>query len=84
MTYTTRPAPQTTSSDPDAPAPGLDSVTGVLERITYHNEENGYTVARLAVEGERDLVTIVGSFSNPIVGEMLVCEGRWSAHRDQD
>ena len=82
MTYTTRPAPQTTSSDPDAPAPGLDSVTGVLERITYHNEENGYTVARLAVEGERDLVTIVGSFSNPIVGEMLVCEGRWSAHRE--
>ncbi len=82
MTYTTRPAPQTTSSDPDVPAPGLDSVTGVLERITYHNEENGYTVARLAVEGERDLVTIVGSFSNPIVGEMLVCEGRWSAHRE--
>jgi exodeoxyribonuclease V alpha subunit len=60
----------------------LDSLTGILERVTFHNEENGYTVARLAVEGQRDLVTIVGSFSNPIVGECLYCEGRWSAHRE--
>ena len=60
----------------------LDVVTGVLERVTYHNEENGYTVARLAVEGARDLVTVVGNFSNPIVGEMLVCEGSWTAHRE--
>ena len=60
----------------------LDVVTGVLERVTYHNEENGYTVARLAVEGARDLITVVGNFSNPIVGEMLVCEGSWTAHRE--
>ena len=60
----------------------MDMVTGVLERVTYHNEENGYTVARLAVEGARDLVTVVGNFSNPIVGEMLVCEGNWTAHRE--
>ena len=60
----------------------MEMVTGVLERVTYHNEENGYTVARLAVEGARDLVTVVGSFSNPIVGEMLVCEGTWTAHRE--
>jgi exodeoxyribonuclease V alpha subunit len=60
----------------------LDSLTGILERITFHNEENGYTVARVAVEGARDLVTIVGNFSNPIVGECLCCEGRWVAHRE--
>ncbi len=58
------------------------SVTGVLERVTYHNEENGYTVARLAVEGARDLLTIVGNFSNPVVGEQLVCEGQWTSHRE--
>lgn len=62
--------------------PFQDSLTGVLERVTYHNEENGYTVARLAVEGARDLVTIVGSFSNPVVGEQLFLEGRWTAHRE--
>lgn len=59
-----------------------DIVTGVLERVTFHNEENGYTIGRLAVEGARDLVTVVGSFTNPIVGEMLVCEGKWTAHRE--
>jgi exodeoxyribonuclease V alpha subunit len=60
----------------------LETITGVLERVTYHNEENGYTVARLAVEGARDLVTIVGNFSNPVVGEQLFCEGKWVAHRE--
>lgn len=59
-----------------------DTVTGVLERLTYHNEENGYTVARLAVEGARDLVTVVGTFGNPVVGESIFCEGQWIAHRE--
>ncbi len=59
-----------------------DTLHGVLERLTYHNEENGYTVARLAVEGAQDLITLVGSFSSPVVGEGLVCEGRWVAHRE--
>lgn len=54
----------------------------MLERITYHNEENGYTVGRLAMEGARDLITIVGNFSNPVVGEQLFCEGQWAAHRE--
>src|ERR1051326_3404621 len=60
----------------------LETLTGVLERVTYHNEENGYTVGRLAVEGARDLITIVGNFSNPVVGEQLFCEGKWAVHRE--
>lgn len=60
----------------------LEALIGVLERVTYHNEENGYTVGRLAVEGARDLVTLIGNFSNPVVGEQLTCEGRWTAHRE--
>ncbi len=58
-----------------------DSITGILERVTFHNEDNGYTVARLAVEGARDLVTIIGTFSNPVVGECLFCQGEWAAHK---
>src|SRR5690348_268467 len=79
--HTTQPD---TAPDQGRPAynPFTDTLTGVLERITYHNEENGYTVGRLAVEGARDLVTIVGNFSNPVVGEQLVCEGKWTAHRE--
>lgn len=72
--------PQT--GPPPSQNPLNDTLTGVLERVTYHNEENGYTVGRLAIEGARDLVTVVGSFSNPIVGEMLICEGKWTAHRE--
>src|SRR5580700_6763992 len=68
-----------TSPQPTQPE---QSITGILERVTYHNEENGYTVGRLAVEGARDLITVVGSFTNPIVGEMLVCEGQWVANRE--
>jgi exodeoxyribonuclease V alpha subunit len=60
----------------------MDTLSGVLERLTYHNEENGYTVGRLAVEGARDLVTIVGNFSNPVVGEQFYLEGNWTAHRE--
>ena len=60
----------------------MDTLSGVLERLTYHNEENGYTVGRIAVEDARDLVTIVGSFSNPVVGEQFYLEGSWTAHRE--
>jgi exodeoxyribonuclease V alpha subunit len=74
--------PPRTLDAPGAYNPGAATVTGVLERVTYHNEDNGYTVARLAVEGSRDLLTIVGNFSNPVVGEQIVCEGAWTAHRE--
>jgi exodeoxyribonuclease V alpha subunit len=77
--YTTSGTPATSHQPPTT---SWDTLSGVLERLTYHNEENGYTVGRVAVEGARDLITIVGNFSNPVVGEQLFLEGRWSAHRE--
>jgi exodeoxyribonuclease V alpha subunit len=59
---------------------GTDQVRGLIERITFHNAENGYTIAKLMPERGRDLVTIIGTFTNPVVGESLVCEGTWSRH----
>ncbi|MFJ1611846.1 ATP-dependent RecD-like DNA helicase [Streptomyces sp. NPDC088251] len=54
---------------------------GVLERITYANEENGYTVARVDTgRGANDLLTVVGSLLGAQVGESLRMEGRWSSH----
>jgi hypothetical protein len=41
----------------------LATLEVVLERITYANEENGYTVARVAVRGSADLTTVVGTAS---------------------
>lgn len=60
----------------------LESLEGVIERVTYHNDENGYTVARLTVDGMRDLVTVVGGFGNPTAGESVRLFGRWTSHRE--
>ncbi|MFG2403973.1 ATP-dependent RecD-like DNA helicase [Streptomyces brevispora] len=54
---------------------------GVLERITYANEENGYTVARVDTgRGANDLLTVVGSLLGAQPGESLRMEGRWGSH----
>jgi len=59
-----------------------DTIEGVIERITFHAEETGYTVARVAVPGERDLITAVGAMGSPIVGESVRLHGRWGKHRE--
>ncbi len=43
--------------------PAIESLQGVVERITFHSEESGYTVARLKAPRMSDLVTIVGNFA---------------------
>ncbi|WP_377271379.1 ATP-dependent RecD-like DNA helicase [Peterkaempfera sp. SMS 1(5)a] len=59
----------------------LAEVTGVLERITYANEETGYTVARVDTgRGAGDLLTVVGALLGAQVGESLRLHGRWGSH----
>ncbi|MEO3750058.1 ATP-dependent RecD-like DNA helicase [Streptomyces sp. B6B3] len=53
---------------------------GVLERITYANAENGYTVARVDTGRGGDLLTVVGSLLGAQVGESLRMTGRWGSH----
>ncbi|CAM5536814.1 ATP-dependent RecD-like DNA helicase [Streptomyces hirsutus] len=71
-------------SNQSAAAPGerrLATLEGVLERITYANEENGYTVARVDTgRGAADLLTVVGALLGAQVGESLRMEGRWGSH----
>ena len=53
----------------------------VLERITYANEETGYTIARVATEPSvRDLLTVVGALLGAQPGESLRLVGRWGSH----
>jgi exodeoxyribonuclease V alpha subunit len=60
---------------------GVAVVEGVLERITYANEESGYTVARVDTgRGGNDLLTVVGSLLGAQPGESLRMEGRWGSH----
>ena len=49
----------------------------VVERITYQNPENGYTVLKCAVKNEKDLVTVVGNLLDVSVGSVLLIDGNW-------
>ncbi|MBE9044886.1 ATP-dependent RecD-like DNA helicase [Pleurocapsales cyanobacterium LEGE 10410] len=66
-----------TSSTATAP---LSTLTGVIERITFHSEESGYTVARLNTGNVKQLITVVGSFANIQAGQTLQLQGTWTEH----
>jgi len=53
---------------------------GVVERIVFANEENGYTVLRLQVPGKRDWTTVVGNLPSVTCGETLRLSGHWAFH----
>ena len=55
------------------------TLQGTLERVVFHNEDNGYTVFRLRPDGkdELDLVTVVGHMGSPQPGASLRVTGRW-------
>src|SRR5262249_6655831 len=53
---------------------------GVLLSITFRNEENGYTVARVEAAGHRAPITVVGSLPGLEPGDALALAGRWVTH----
>ena len=57
-----------------------DELAGLVDRVTYHDQQSGYTVAKLFVEGQEELVTVVGHFNQLAAGEALRLEGRWTQH----
>jgi exodeoxyribonuclease V alpha subunit len=70
------------SPAPVRPAgPGTAVLDAVLERVTYANEETGYTVARVTSPGSDGLVTVVGPLLGAQPGERLRLEGRWRSHQ---
>jgi exodeoxyribonuclease V alpha subunit len=52
-------------------------IHGLLERISYHNEENDFVVAKLRERDKRELTTIVGNLSGINPGESLKLAGKW-------
>ncbi len=59
----------------------MESISGIVEKITYANEENGYTVAQISVKETEELVTVVGIMPLLSVGELIRIEGEWTLHR---
>ncbi len=58
----------------------MEQLVGSVERITFRNEENFYSVVRLRCQGQRDLVTAVGTFPQLTIGETLQMQGEWILH----
>jgi exodeoxyribonuclease V alpha subunit len=88
------PVPDPKNISPQKPSPetqgaNLKSLAGVIERLTFQNEENGYTVARFLPDhkdgkatptnarGQDQLITLVGSMPGVVAGEALEVSGFW-------
>src|SRR5688572_1490456 len=56
-------------------------IAGVVERVTFHNTENGFCVLRIKARGHRDLVTVVGHSAAIAVGEWTTATGEWTNDR---
>ncbi len=52
-----------------------------VERVTYYNEENNYTIAKVKIEGRNSQVTVVGTLYSVVPGEVLRLKGSWEVHR---
>ena len=60
------------------PEPSAQEVlAGLVERVTYHNAENGFCVLRAKARGHRDIVTVVGHAATIAAGEWITASGEW-------
>ena len=53
-------------------------LAGLVERVTFHNSENGFCVLRIKARGHRDLVTVVGHAATISAGEWVTASGDWT------
>src|SRR6202167_5054129 len=56
-------------------------LAGLIERVTYHNAENGFCVLRAKARGHRDVVTVVGHAATIAAGEWITASGEWITDR---
>ncbi|WP_201839054.1 SF1B family DNA helicase RecD2 [Microvirga zambiensis] len=61
--------------------PILETLAGSVERVTFHNAENGFAVLKVHARGKRDLVTVVGHTPAVGAGEWITASGIWSSDR---
>jgi exodeoxyribonuclease V alpha subunit len=59
-----------------------ESLSGLIERVTFHNEDTGFGVLKVKAKVHRDLVTVVGSQPSVSAGEWLTAQGRWMQDRE--
>ena len=57
--------------------PATEEISGLIERVTFHNDESGFCVLRVKARGQRDETTVIGSLPSVTAGEWLSAEGWW-------
>jgi exodeoxyribonuclease V alpha subunit len=58
-------------------ASSTEVLAGLIDRVTFHNEENGFCVLRVKARGQRDLITVVGHAAMISAGEFVQASGTW-------
>src|SRR6201988_2582807 len=56
-------------------------LAGLVERVTFHNDENGFCVLRVKARGQRDLITVLGHAAMIAAGEFVQASGTWANDR---
>jgi exodeoxyribonuclease V alpha subunit len=59
-----------------------ETLSGIIERVTFHNPETGFAVLRVVASGRRDQVTVVGHLPSAVAGEYVEATGAWIQDRD--
>jgi exodeoxyribonuclease V alpha subunit len=59
-----------------------DGLSGLIERVTFHNPDTGFAVMRVAVKGRREPVTVVGVVASVNTGEWITAQGTWVRDRE--
>ncbi len=82
MTRPSRAGPSSPGRGPEGrrPAdhsPERQAVAGVVERVTFHNPDNGFSVLRVKARGQRGIVTVVGHAAAVTPGEWVTATGEW-------
>src|SRR5262249_34073417 len=66
----------------DTIADMAETLSGVIERVTFHNPENGFVVLRVEAGGKQGIVTVVGQSASVVAGEYVEATGDWVQDRD--
>ncbi len=66
------------------PVPGGpdDALSGQVERVTFHNEETGFCIIKVKVQGRKEPVAVLGSLPSVAPGEWITAQGTWEKDRD--
>ena len=70
------------ASDGSPASSRAETLTGLVERVTYHNAENGFCVLRIKVRGHKELETLIGHAPSVTVGEYASAIGEWIIDRE--